>query len=353
MSQRSRGTKLWQVILLAGMAWGTLVVLLAWTESGRADSPIQSIGDAAWYSLVTLTTVGYGDEYPVSVAGKAIGALFLLGSLGVLGVLVYKVSGHISEIRERRRMGYNGTSFSRHVVIVGWDDFARAVAHQLLSSDLRIAIVTDAKDDVDLIHEQLPRDKVFVLFADLKDPLVLERAGIREAGMVFPNLKTDTDKLVAILNIKREFPRTQFVVALDNEDLRGTFRTAGVTFVLSRSEIAAKMVASYIFEPDVAEYETDLLASAKETDEYDIQQFLVTSDNPYLGRTYGEAFSELKRMHNTLLIGISKGRGEERQLIKLPSDDISIDLGDYVLMIVNGETKHAISRVFGTAEGVL
>ena len=335
------------------LIWAILVSLLAWAERGHENSPIQSVGDAAWYSLVTLTTVGYGDKYPVSVAGKAIGAVFLLGSLGVLGVLVFKVSEHISDIRERRRMGYNGTSFSKHVLIVGWDEFARSVAHQLLNADLRLAIVTDAKDDVDLIYEQFPRDKVYVLFADLKDPLVLEKAGIRNAGMVFPNLETDTDKLVAILNIKRQFPDTQFVVALDHEDLRGTFRAAGVTFVLSRGEIAAKLVASYIFEPDVAEYETDLLASAKEAGEYDIQQYLVKPGNPYLGRTYGETFADLKREHNVVLIGLAKTSDGERRLLKLPSDDVRIDAGDHIIMIVNGVTERAISRVFGTAEGVL
>jgi len=353
MRRRSRGLRLWHVAVPLVVIWGVLVISLTWAERGHTDSPIQSVGDAAWYSLVTLTTVGYGDKYPVSAGGKAIGAVLLLGSLGVLGILVYKVSEHISEIRERRRMGHNGTRFSKHVLIVGWDEFARSVAHQLLNAELRIAIVTDVKDDVDLIYEQFPKDRVYVLFADLKDPLVLEKAGIREAGMVFPNLGTDTDKLVAILNIKREFPSTQFVVALDNEDLRGTFRAAGVTFVLSRGEIAAKMVASYIFEPDVAEYETDLLASAKESDEYDIQQFLVTSSNPYLGRTYGEAFTELKHAHNAVLIGITKDIGGERRLHKLPSDDVPIGVGDYILMIVNGATERAISTIFGTAEGVL
>ena len=353
MTHRSRKTRLWQVVVPLVLIWGLLVVSLAWTESGYADSPIRSVGDAAWYSLVTLTTVGYGDKYPVSVAGKTIGALFLLGSLGVLGVLIYKVSEHITDLRERRKMGYNGTSFKRHVLIVGWDDFARSVAHQLLNADLRIAIVTDTKDDVDLIYEQFPKDRVYVLFADLKDPLLLEKAGIREAGMVFPNLRTDTDKLVAVLNIKRAFPDTRFVVALDNEDLQDTFHTAGVTFVLSRGEIAAKMVASYIFEPDVAEYETDLLASAKEGDEYDIQQFLVTPGNPYLGRAYGDAFAELKQTHNAVLIGIAKETDGARRLIKLPSDDVRIDSGDYLLMIVNGVTERAVSRLFGTAEGVL
>ncbi len=353
MTQESRGFRFWQRVVLLVLIWGLLVVLLAWTERGHADSPIRSVGDALWYSLVTLTTVGYGDKYPVGTIGKAIGAVFLLGSLGVLGVLVYKVSEHISDIRERRRMGHNGTSFTRHVLVVGWDDFARSVVQQLVNADLRVAIVTDAKDDVDLIYEQFPKESVFVLFADLKDSLALEKAGIQEAGMVFPNLKTDTDKLVTLLNIKQKYPHAEFVVALDNEELRGTFRTAGVTFVLSRGEIAAKMIASYIFEPDVAEYEADLLASAKEADEYDIQQFLVIPENPYVGRTYGEAFADLKQKHNAVLIGITKDVDGDRTLIKLPTDDVPIEAGDYLLMIVNGATEGAISKLFGTTEGVL
>ena len=171
--------------------------------------------------------------------------------------------------------------------------------------------------------------------------------------MVFPNLGTDTDKLIAILNIKRQYPETEFVVTLDNEDLKGTFRTAGVTFVLSRGEIAAKMAASYIFEPNVAEYEADLLTSAKQSTDYDIQQFLVGPGNPYVGKTYGEAFLDLKREHNAVLIGLVKEAKEERKLIKLPQDDVPIDEGDYFIVIVSGETERAISRIFGTREGVL
>lgn len=345
--------RVWRIVLPLVLVWAILIVSLTLVESGSDGSDIQSFGDAAWYSIVTLTTVGYGDKYPVTAAGKAIGAVFLLGSLGVLGVLVYKVSERISEIRESRKMGYNGTSFKRHVLILGWDEFAKSVTHQLLNADLRVAIVTDEKDDVDLIYEQFPKDKAFVLFADLKDSLILEKAGIREAGIVFPNLGTDTDKLIAILNVKKEYPQTRFVVTLDNEDLKDTFRTAGVTFVLSRGEIAAKMVASYIFEPDVAEYETDLLASAKESSDCDIQQFQVREGNPFAGRTYGEAFADLKARLNVVLIGVAKARDGKRELIKLPRDDVRIELGDYVIMIVRGETEREVSKLFLAAEGVL
>lgn len=67
-----------------------ILFLLALTaaESSCPGSGIRSFWDALWYSVVTITTVGYGDLYPVSPAGKAIGAFFLLLSVGALAFAV-------------------------------------------------------------------------------------------------------------------------------------------------------------------------------------------------------------------------------------------------------------------------
>ena len=66
------------------------LLLAALTVSERAcpGAVIRTLGDAFWFSLVTMTTVGYGDLYPVSVVGRGIGFIFLLCSLGVLAALV-------------------------------------------------------------------------------------------------------------------------------------------------------------------------------------------------------------------------------------------------------------------------
>lgn len=70
---------------LAGlMLYGLLLALLVWAEKGAPEAAIRSFWDALWYSLVTLTTVGYGDVYPVSPLGRAIGLIFLLLSVGLL-----------------------------------------------------------------------------------------------------------------------------------------------------------------------------------------------------------------------------------------------------------------------------
>lgn len=68
-----------------------LSALLCMVESSAEGASITSIGDALWYMIVTLTTVGYGDLYPVTLWGKLIGIIFVLSSMGLLGFLLASI----------------------------------------------------------------------------------------------------------------------------------------------------------------------------------------------------------------------------------------------------------------------
>lgn len=326
---------------------------LVFFETQTEDSGIRSFPDALWYSVVTLTTVGYGDMFPVTTGGKIIGYCFVISSLGFLGFLISKLTQVFIHFRERQIMGLFGTKFKKHIIIVGWDNFARTIVDQLVNAGNRVAIITNTRDAVDLIHEKYNEKNVFVLFTDLNNLETVAKANVKDASVVFVNLADDTQKLVYILNLKKYFGNLSFVVTLDNADLKDTFHSAGVSFVLSRNEVAAKMVASYIFEPDVADYNADLLASSKSEDDFDIQEYRVTQQNPFTGKTYGEAFLKIKKEFNSILIGLSKRIGDKRQLLKNPPDDTVINIGDYIILITNGRSEKLVSRVFGIQEGIL
>ncbi len=64
-----------------------LVLLLYSSEYHSSSATIRTLTDAFWYSLVTLTTVGYGDLTPVTPLGHAVGVVFLLMSAGLLVTL--------------------------------------------------------------------------------------------------------------------------------------------------------------------------------------------------------------------------------------------------------------------------
>jgi len=62
-------------------------VLMVQTESRVAGSNISTGGDAIWWAIVTITTVGYGDQYPVTAFGRVLGAFVMFAGVGIIGAL--------------------------------------------------------------------------------------------------------------------------------------------------------------------------------------------------------------------------------------------------------------------------
>jgi voltage-gated potassium channel len=88
--------------LLSGVAG--LAVLDA--ERASPDANITDIGDALWWALTTMTTVGYGDRFPVTTTGRFLGAGLMLGGIALLGVVTATIASwlvqRVGEEGERR-----------------------------------------------------------------------------------------------------------------------------------------------------------------------------------------------------------------------------------------------------------
>ena len=333
-----------------------LVTLLIAVESDSNQSALTNYENAIWYSLVTLTTVGYGDIFPATLYGRVIGYIFILSSLAFYGLIIGQFNILMTTLKENKRLGHGGTSFSEHAIIIGWNDFSKMVVDQLIGVKKRVVIVLDEKEDIDGINERYPNDldKIFTLFSDLSNFDMLTKTNIDDSSMVFVNHGSDTDKLVYVINVKKIFPRADFVVTLDNGDLKNTFVNAGVKNTISKFEISSKLLASYIFEPDVASYSESIMSYAKGDTDYDMKQLLVTKTNPFVGHAYQEVFFEMKKRYNSVLIGITKrDKFGARRLIKNPHGEIKIAPGDYLLVIINGKAFKLISKLFGVEEGYI
>ena len=77
----------------------SLAVLEA--ERPHEDANITSFGDSTWWVMTTISTVGYGDHYPVTTAGRAIAGALMLAGLALLGVVTASLAAWIIEqVRE-------------------------------------------------------------------------------------------------------------------------------------------------------------------------------------------------------------------------------------------------------------
>jgi len=256
-------------------------------------------------------------------------------------------------MQENQKLGYNGTKFTNHAVIIGWNEFGKVVAEQLIGVGNKVAIVTNDKNDIELIHKYFNQKYVYALYASFNNIELLKRSNIQNASVVFINLDDDTEKLAYILNLKKKIDIKNFVVMLDNPDLKDTFYGAGVTYIVSKNEISSRLVASFIFEPDVANYSEDIMSYPKDDDDYDIKQYEVIPANPFIDHKYEDVFMELKKKYNCILIGLSKKTGDKSKLLKNPEGDVKVELDDHLIILTNGKSQKLLAKDFGIEEGVL
>ncbi|MCB0483515.1 MAG: NAD-binding protein, partial [Flavobacteriales bacterium] len=322
-------------------------------EQQSIESPINTFFDGIWFTLVTIATVGYGDMYPHTLGGKLVSLIFVVGSFTIFGFLIGRITSFMTERIEDQKLGFHGTKFKGHAIIIGWNNAGQEALEQLMGVGKRVAIVTNKRDDIDLIRENYPPNMVFTLLSDFNKLESLEKANIREASIIYSNLDDDTANLVNLLNLRKFYGDLRCVVTLENSNLKETFQTAGVTYTVSKHEIASRLLASYIFEPDVARFAEDIMSFAESDDDYDIKEFRVTKKNPYAGKTYGEAFYDFKKKSNALLVGISKVANDERKLYKNPPDDFPVEADDFLIFILNGAAAKDIEEIFKVEEGIL
>ena len=74
-------------ILLAGMVLSVASILVLQFEAGAPDANIKTGGDAIWWGLVTITTVGYGDFFPTTLMGRITGIFVMFAGIGIIGAL--------------------------------------------------------------------------------------------------------------------------------------------------------------------------------------------------------------------------------------------------------------------------
>jgi voltage-gated potassium channel len=337
-------------IFMALLIFLFLLATIRYFEINNDSSSIKTLFDAFWYSIVTLTTVGYGDLYPVTVPGKIVGLILILFSLGVLSYLIGQITHKIQNYMEKKKLGHFGTDFSHHVIIVGWNEFGKSITDQIINANQQVVAITNNKNDVDLIYE-IYSDNVFVVFGEIQGLDLLKKANIHQSSSIFINMEDDSKALVYLINLRKAFKDINVVAYLSNSELKDTFYSAGATYVIPEKDISSKLIASFIFEPDVAKFTEDLITTATHDRSFDFMEFYVSEKNPYAGLTCKDVFVKIKEEFNTILMGISKKQNGHYELIKNPDDHTNINQGDYLIVVADGNRKKELEKSFYVKEG--
>ncbi|MBB6452164.1 voltage-gated potassium channel [Salirhabdus euzebyi] len=151
--------------------------------------------DGLWWVMTTVTTVGYGDYYPVTVEGRILAMFLYIVGIGLIGVIIGKVVDVLSGFRKKREEGRIVYKGKGHYIIIGWSKKAKYALKEMLNTkeDKIDIVIVDDMDKAPILD-----DNIFYVSGDATSEETLLNANVKEAMsvLIFADDSIQDSKLI-------------------------------------------------------------------------------------------------------------------------------------------------------------
>ncbi|MCE2423458.1 MAG: potassium channel protein [Gemmatimonadetes bacterium] len=272
-------------------------------------------GDAFYMTIITVSTVGYGEVQPLSPAGRLF-AVFLIG--GGVATLGYSFGALAQRLERRIR------HMKDHIIVCGFGRMGRRVTAGLVRHGSKVCVIEDSSEGVD----EAVRQGVGVIHGDCTAEETLERAGVRRASTIVALLPNDGDNLSITMTASALRPGIRVIARSEEDRSRANLERAGAAAhdVISPHLTASRVVLRNLCSSD----SHHLLHGISEMSHpgFASGELIVTSGSELAGRSIAD--SALGREANVLVLAI---RRDGQELLVAPRGDRRIERGDKLMLI--------------------
>ena len=239
--------------LFGVLAYGTIGTYALRGERGYAD--VSTMLDAFYYTLVTASTVGYGDITPTTQEARLFSLSVVVVGTASFAIALTALLGPALEARFASALGRmtqsDLESLDDHVVVAGYGDLTEPILTELAESNRQFILVTS--DDQNL--PELRERDLNLLVADHTDGEALSRAGVDRARAVVAATNDDGEDALVILTVRENHPDVRVVAAASEQENEAKLRRAGADSVISPAVIGGRLLARSAFGDRSAEQE--------------------------------------------------------------------------------------------------
>lgn len=215
--------------------------------------------DAIYMTVITVTTVGFGEVQPLDEVSKLFTVCLILASVIVVGyaltvITEYILSKNDFEELKQRKMQKKIDGLTNHIIICGYGRNGKQAAEKLKAYHRPFVIIEQDKELIDKFQSE---DTPFVLGNANEDEILLQ-AGIDRANTIICALPNDADNLFVVLSARQLNKNMIIISRASQETSYEKLKLAGANNVILPDRIGGDHMASLVVVPDLIEFINNL-----------------------------------------------------------------------------------------------
>ncbi len=295
--------------------------------------------DSLYMTIITLSTVGFGEVHNLTPLGKVFTGGLILSGVGTLAYAATKATEALLErgVIRRRRMGMEIRRLDGHVVVCGYGRMGVTVVDQLHAREVPFVVIDK---DPERIAELEGRGLLYVQ-GDATTDAVLAQAGVERARAMATVLANDADNLFVTLTARSVNRAMTIIARSSNEKNDRKMIAAGATRVLNPYLSGGRLLARQLLHPSVTEF-IDAISQWADTD-LALEEVRLEPTSSLAGVTLRDA--PIRRELDVIVVGVRGGDGGMRFN---PPPDLAPAAGDTLVLLGRRDN---LRRVAALAEG--
>jgi len=287
--------------------------------------------DALYMTVITIATVGYREVQPLSPAGKIFTIFFIVFGVATVvytaGTIIdFIIEGNIFGIRRRKRMEEKIKHLKNHYIVCSFGRVGHQIVKELLKQN-KDFVVIDQKESA---AQELEALGVPYFIGNISDDILLEKAGVARAKVLFAAADSDVENVYVTLAAKVVNPNIFVVARAAHKETESKLKKAGADKVISPYFIAGSRMASMALNPVAVEFLD--IATGSDNVEMWVREFKVDEKSPLAGKTLGQA--NIRKSTGAMVLSIKKSTGS---FLLSPNSTSLIEAGDILIVLGTGD----------------
>lgn len=299
-----------------------------------AQNPgLKNFGQAIWWVLVSITTVGYGDIVPSTGAGQVLGIVLIFTGVALVSMFTATISSIFVAQKLKEDRGLKHIAEKGHIILCGWNHTAEQILKIIfkVTKPPQVVMINQLPDDqindLNLVFKGYP---LHFVRGDFAQEEVLNRANLSQARAVMivpdsssgPSSRSDEKTILTAFSVKAIQPKMKVYAHILDRDNEPYLKKAQVDDYIVSDDFSGVLLGEMITSPGVPQSIQKLIKGGE-------LGYLVRENVPeeLIGKTFGEAIS-FYRKNNQLPIALVKEQ-KSLSLSQVLSEDYS-DLDKFI-----------------------